>query len=210
MLEPALRRKIEQLIRRGTDLIPRTGVPRNTQHIGLCRGWVTEALNVIEQAIPIEPNAYRVQAKKVSLSGDVLGQVAAIGAMLTGLLADADAGLLADFGNKIRAETFDDFLEHADVYRQEGQKQAAGVLAGVVFEDTIRRICRDKGIDEKGQDIDQLARQMVITGQQARQARTAAFVPTQATHAQWDNYDLDGVADTIRITRTLLAEHLGG
>jgi hypothetical protein len=28
-------------------------------------------------------------------------------------------------------------LEHADAYRKGGQKQAAGVLAGVVFGDTV-------------------------------------------------------------------------
>ena len=117
--------------------------------------------------------------------------------------------------NQIRAETFDDFLEHADVYRKEGQKQAAGVLAGVVFEDTIRRICRakGKGIVEKGEDLDKLinalAKQTVITGQQARQARTAAFVRTKATHAQWDEFDLDGVESTVQITRLFLQEHLG-
>ncbi len=88
------------------------------------------------------------------------------------------------------------------------------MLAGVVFEDTIRRICRDKGIVEKGEDIDKLisalAKQAVITGLQARQARTAAFVRTQATHAQWDEYELDGVAETITLTRKLLRDHLGG
>jgi hypothetical protein len=164
--------------------------------------------------VPIENNPYRRQATKIAEAGNFVDQVASIGAILRGLLSDADAGLIADLGNKIRADTFDDFLEHADAYRKEGQKQAAGVLAGVVFEDTFRRICRDKAIDEKGEDIDKLiiapAKQMVITGQQARQARTAAFVRTMATHAQWDEYELDGVAETITLTRTLLRDHLGG
>ena len=73
-------------------------------------------------------------------------------------MPDLDAGLIADFGNKVRAETFDDFLDHADAYYQEGSKQVAGVLAGVVFEDTIRRICRDKNVTDKGEDLEQLIR----------------------------------------------------
>jgi hypothetical protein len=40
-----------------------------------------------------------------------------------------DARLIANFGNRIRAETFDDFLDHADAYRESGERQAAGVLA---------------------------------------------------------------------------------
>src|SRR3984893_2132766 len=131
-------------------------------------------------------------------------KVGYIAECLRAFLPDFDAGLIADFGNSVRAETFDDFLDHAEAYHREGEKQAAGVLAGVVFEDTIRRICRDKGISEKDEDLDKLisalARQTVITGQQSKQARTAAHVRTKATHAQWDDYNLDGVAETIRLT----------
>jgi hypothetical protein len=114
----------------------------------------------------------------------------------------------------VRAETFDDFLDYADAYREEGQKQPAGVLAGVVFEDTIRRICRDKNITDKDGDLEQLinalTRQNVITGQQSKQAKLAAHVRAKATHALWDEYDLDGVAAAIQLTKTLLREHLGG
>jgi hypothetical protein len=129
-------------------------------------------------------------------------------------LPDIDAGLIANFGNKVRAETFDNFLDYADECRKRDEKPAAGVLAGVVFEDTIRRICRDKSISDNGQDLEKLinalARKMFITGQQSKQAKVAAHVRTKAIHALWDEYDLDGVAQTIQITRTLLQEHLGG
>jgi hypothetical protein len=66
-------------------------------------------LNVIERAVPIENNAYRRQATKIAEAGNLVEQVASIGAILGVLLSDAEAGLIADFGNKIRAETFDDF-----------------------------------------------------------------------------------------------------
>jgi len=133
---------------------------------------------------------------------------------LRAFLPDIDAGLIANFRNQVRAETFDDFLDHADAYRQKDEKQAAGVLAGVVFEDTVRCISRDKNIPDKDEDLEQLinalARKTVITGQQSKQAKMAAHVRTKATHALWDEYDLDGVAVTIQLTRTLLREHLGG
>lgn len=186
-------------------------------HRAECQSLITEALNIIDFAVPIENHPYKrtvVHFGQEAAGVLVLDRVAVIGSILSSLLADIDAGLIADFGNKIRAETFDEFLEHADFYRQEGQKQAAGVLAGVVFEDTIRRICRDNGITEKSEDLDKLINALtsrtVITGQQARQARLAAFVRAKGTHAQWDDYTLDGVADVIRLTRTLLAEHLDG
>jgi len=119
--------------------------------------------------------------------------------------------LIVSFGNKVRAETFDDFLDYAETYCQAGEKQAGGVLAGVVFEDTIRRMCREQNIPDRGQDLDQLiialGRRSLITGQQSKQARVAAHVRNKATHALWDEYELDGAAATIELTRTFLREH---
>ncbi len=216
MIEEAVRRKIEALVRRAMQLTPLGGTLRDNQHAALCRSWITESLNIIELAVPIENNSYRRQIKKLGEGSGLLllDRVASIGAVLEALLIDIDSGLIADFGNKIRAETFDDFLDHAETYLDEGQTQVAGVLAGVVFEDTIRRICRDKGITEKGDSLENLintlARQNVITGQQSKQAKVGSHIRAKATHAQWDEFDVRGVKDTVQITRALLEKHLGG
>jgi hypothetical protein len=134
--------------------------------------------------------------------------------MLRALLPDIDAGLLGDLGNKIRAETFDDFLDHAALYVQKGRKMEAGVIAGVVFEDTIRRIHRDKVADDRGLKLEDLinalAKQSIITGMQSKQAKTAAHVRTKATHAQWGEFELHDVESTIQITKRFLGDHLGG
>jgi hypothetical protein len=213
MLDEAIRKKIEDLVRRAPDL---AGIPRSSSQNAQAIGWVTEAVNVIELGIPIENNAYRRRIREIA-EDDRSGSTHKVGYIaecLRAFLPDIDAGLIANFGNKVRAETFDDFLDYAETYHREGEKQAAGVLAGVVFEDTIRRICRDQNILEKDEDLEKLintlARKTVITGQQSKQAKVAAHVRTKATHAQWDEYDLHGVAETIRLTRTFLREHLGG
>jgi hypothetical protein len=213
MLEQAIRRKIEELVRRAPAIS--SEARRTVASLGEGEGWITEAVNVIEVAIPIESNFYRRRVRELENKPiGVDGKVAAIAACLRAFLPDLDAGLIADFGNKVRAETFDDFLDHADAYYQKGSKQVAGVLAGVVFEDTIRRICRDKNVTDKGEDLEQLinalTRRNVITGQQSKQAKLAAHVRTKATHALWDEYDLDGVAAAIQLTKTFLREHLGG
>jgi hypothetical protein len=213
MLEEAIRKKIEDLLNRATDIFNKQ---LHALFIGLAEGWITEAVNVIEVAIPIENNAYRRRIREIAEheSYTPAQSMMAIAESLRALLPDIDAGLIANFGNKVRAETFDDFLDHAEAYHREGEKQAAGVLAGVVFEDTIRRICRDQNIPEKGEGLEKLinvlTRKTVITGQQSKQAKVAAHVRTKATHAQWDEYDLGGVAETIQLTRTFLREHLGG
>jgi len=215
MIEDNIRRKIQDLFARSLSLATENGT-RDMNYFARCAGWITEALNVTELALPPK-NAYRVgieeTAHRPTLT--VHQRIASMAAMLGALLPDIDAGLLGDLGNKIRAETFDDFLDHAESYLNESLKMEAGVIAGVVFEDTIRRIYRDKITDDdKGKQIEDLinalARQSVITGQQSKQAKVAAHVRAKATHALWDEFDLAGVEATIQITKCFLREHLGG
>ena len=216
MIEHNIRAKILDLVGRSGRLnITTTGVARDTQHLSECRAWITEALNVTELAVPLPNNAYRRQIAKIGEgSWSYPSRVASIAEIFRALLTDIDAGLLGDLANKIRAETFDNFLDHAELYRQKKRKNEAGVIAGVVFEDTVRPIYRDKICDDDGQKledlINSLASQNVITGQQSKQAKVGSHVRTKATHAQWVEFDLDGVESTIQITRTFLREHLGG
>jgi hypothetical protein len=217
MIEEKIRRKIEDLIGRARTIGPSDGMVRDDRHFGACEGWLVEARNVIQLAVPMPQNAYRQRIEAITNpEGKAIVQcVISATEVLRALLPDIDAGLVGDLGNKIRAATFDDFLDHAESYLQDGQKMQAGVVAGVVFEDTIRRIYRDKITgDDKGKQVDELinalTRQNVITGQQSKQAKVAAHVRAKATHALWDEFNLEGVESTIQITKTFLREHLGG
>jgi hypothetical protein len=215
MIEENIRRKIEDLIRSAAPLVNASGTARDARHLAGCDAWIVQARNVIQLAIPAPSNHYRVGIEKSGGGGSFAVQsVASISEMLRALLPDIDAGLLGDLGNKIRAETFDDFLDHAALYVQKGRKMEAGVIAGVVFEDTIRRIHRDKVADDRGLKLEDLinalAKQSIITGMQSKQAKTAAHVRTKATHAQWDEFELHDVESTIQITKRFLGDHLGG
>lgn len=68
----------------------------------------------------------------------------------------------------------------------------AGVIAGVVFEDAVRRICRKHSISENGVKLDGLISELVkmnaLTEMKAKRARAAAGVRTSATHARWEEF----------------------
>ena len=129
MLEDAIRRKTEDLVRRADNL--NRSRARSAADIARGEGWITEALNIIELAIPIENNAFRRRIRGIEQGGgDTDYKVGSIAECFRALLPDIDAELIADFGNKVRAETFDDFLDHAETYCGTGEKQAAGGLAG--------------------------------------------------------------------------------
>jgi hypothetical protein len=212
MIGDNVRRKLEDLIARAPALVDDGDIPRDGRHVARCSAWITEALNAIAYAIPSPQNPYRARIEHGG-GGTTTQRVASIFETLRALLPDIDAGLLGDLGNQVRAETFDNFLDHGAAYLAEKRKMEAGVIVGVVFEDTIRRVYRDKIGDDKGQKLESiinaLATQGIITGQQSKQAKVAAHVRTKATHAQWGEFDLAGVEDTIQITRRLLADHLG-
>jgi hypothetical protein len=214
MIGDNVRRKLQDLIDRAPSLVGDSNVARDALHVAKCSAWITEALNVISYAIPSPQNPYRAQIEKNGGSFRVQ-RVATISETLRALLPDIDAGLLGDLGNQVRAETFDNFLDHGAAYLAEGRRMEAGVIAGVVFEDTIRRIYRNKiADDDKDKNLEELinalARKGVITGQQGKQAKLAAHVRSKATHALWDEFDVHGVQDTIQVTRRFLSDHLGG
>jgi hypothetical protein len=217
MIENAIRQKIYNLIDRSARIAPRTGgLPWDSQHMALCQGWITEALSIIRLAVPVSDSPYRTRVEQIAAHGpgSIVDHVAGIGQILGGLLRDIDAGLMSSVTNKVRAETFDDLLDHAESYLQEDRKNPAGVIAGVVFEDTIRRICRNHNIVEPASDLDRLINALetkgIIKGQQRAQALVAALVRSKATHALWDEFDKSGVEATIQITKQLLCDHLGG
>ena len=215
MIEKQLRNKIEQLIARAPGIANVPIMERTEEWKANGEAWVTESVNAVELAVPDFYNAYRKRMAGAAVVPFPLPErVPLIASLLRSLLGDIDAGLVGTFKTKVQAETFDDFLDHAVAYpdRDDG-KDPAGVIAGSVFEDTVRKIHADKvGGVTFGRKIDELISELtkkeIITEQQSRQARTAAFVRTKASHAEWSEFDKEGVDATIKITKALLKEHL--
>jgi len=129
------------------------------------------------------------------------------------LLEEIDAGLLSTIENHAIAVTFDDFLDHGAEYLKRGRKDEAGVIAGIVFEDTIRRICRTLDIVENGVALEtliaDLAKRDVLTALKAKRARAAAGLRTSAAHARWEEFEIGDVTPVIEFTKELIAAHLG-
>jgi hypothetical protein len=105
-----------------------------------------------------------------------------------------------------------DFLDHGAEYLKHGKKDEAAVIAGIVFEDTIRRICRVLEIPEKGVALEtlisELTKRDVLTALKAKRARAAAGLRTSAAHARWEEIQLSDVRPVIEFTRELMAAHL--
>lgn len=127
--------------------------------------------------------------------------------VLTSLKADFERGFLRSIEHVVVAETFDQFLEHADDYCRANRKTEASVLVSAVFEDAVRRLAdkhqlaRDKKMEPL---IDDLVRADVIPPVTARRFKTAAGLRNKATHADWDAFSLEDVQEAVRTTRQVV------
>lgn len=128
--------------------------------------------------------------------------------ILRNVKEEIKGGFFSTVVSQIQAGVFDDFIEHADAFLKAGRKNEAGAIAGVTFEDTIRKLCTKQGIPEKSRKLDELiselTRSKIINDLEAKRARVAAHVRTKATHAQWDEFDADAVSEVIGFLRNSL------
>ena len=216
-VEEAIKKRIENLIRQAQFLKQggQHGIVRDQQQMEECAGWIAAALNVVQLIVPQPDSAYRKRSEEISgrpAGGAINIHVGEFSALLENLLQDIDAGLLTSIADRARAEVFDDFLDHAKAYLKEKRGQAAGVIAGVVFEDSLRRVCRKNAINEKGQQLDalisELVKKQILSQTKAKRARAAAHVRTKATHAQWDEFDLNDVSVTVEFIDEFIASQL--
>jgi hypothetical protein len=179
------------------------------------RAWLVAAEHAVQLVCPSQSEPYHVDAHTILLKGalpvppHVVDQMAAV---LGRLLEEIEGGLLTTIENHAIAVTFDDFLDHGAEYLKHGQKNEAAVIAGIVFEDTMRRICRVLGVAENSVSLDtlisELTKRDVLTAVKAKRARAAAGLRTSAAHARWEEIELTDVKPVIEFTRELMAAHL--
>jgi hypothetical protein len=73
VIEEQIRQKIQDLVSRSDRLVAAasgSALARDNRHMSECEGWITEALNVIELAVPMPSNAYRRRAETIIIGKD--------------------------------------------------------------------------------------------------------------------------------------------
>jgi hypothetical protein len=203
----AVKERIEQLIAQAPQLPKADDDGRQT-------AWLVAAQNAIQSVCPSSSNPYHVRAQHLVDHSGMFPDLSVLdmAALLSRLLEEIEGGLLTTIENHAIAVTFDDFLDHGAEYLKHGRKNEAAVIAGIVFEDTIRRICRVQEIAENGVALDtlisELTKRDVLSALKAKRARAAAGLRTSAAHARWEQIQLGDVNPVIEFTRELMAAHL--
>ena len=135
---------------------------------------------------------------------------------MLGLLMSAqqewESGLMRRIEYIVSAETFDDFIDHAENYHKGNKKIESAVLASAVLEDTVKKICLKNSISTKGQSleslIDELSKAGAITPVKAKRIKAFAGVRNHALHAEFDDFDIKDVGEMIKGIRELIEDYL--
>lgn len=176
----------------------------------LWHAWGISAATIIVSVVPDLAHPYRLGliALNAQLNTSPREAASRLYAMLFQLRHDFAAGLLTNLESQISAQTFDDLLDHAEAYLGERRRDPAGVLTGVVFEDTIHKLCARHDIPHEGVSLEPLlsalASKKIITPLERKECTTAAGLRTSATHARWAEFDDDQVKTVLAFTRRLL------
>ncbi len=200
--------------------VSRRGFGLSYEELNFASGWMASAANCISLLTPLTSQyrsrlitattrfdtAWMNRSNESSTRSQVVGEVRGI---LQALLSDIEAGLIIKLESRIVGDALDNFLDQAEYLARKNQI-TSGVLAGVVFEDTIRRIGREHSF--KHRDVEQiingLVKAEVLTEGKGKACKQAAHVRTKATHADWDAFDIADVKTAIAITRDLIETHL--
>lgn len=187
-----------------------------SQYIPDIQSWILSIVNIVSLLVSTDSH-YSRECMKITGSEDLGSGVPYYAVQkLTGLLKSLKEEISLGFLRKIEymvfATAFDDFLDHAEQFHKGGKLMESGVLASIVFEDTIRKICEKNTIDQSGVSmedlIDSLTRKGIITPVKAKRYKWLSSVRNQALHAQWDEIDLKDIGGLIKGTKEIIETHL--
>lgn len=116
---------------------------------------------------------------------------------------------LITFKQIVQAEVFDSELEQAKSLLENGYKNAAAVIAGVVLETAIKELCLNNNIDLEKKRLtrlnDDLAKAGVYNTLEQKRITALADIRNNAAHGKYDEFTIEDVERMISdIERFLL------
>ena len=114
----------------------------------LLLGWQVKARNLLSRACGAESEHYKrfQDLENNTRFIKTYNFMLTLKAVFLAAKEDYEGGYLRTIRSLVHAELFDDELEQARELQASGFKAAAAVVAGVVLETTLRKLCGDMGI----------------------------------------------------------------
>lgn len=215
--------RLADLLSKGEYFFPRIGSYQGSpnywydpQYAPDIQSWILSTNNIVTLLVNAESHYFKECAKVTESedlnSGVPFWAVQKLTGLLKSLKEEISLGFLKKIEYMVFATAFDDFLDHAEQFHKGGQLMESGVLASIVFEDSVRKIAEKNGIVQGGVSmddlIDLLSKKEVITPVKAKRYKGLAGIRNQALHAQWDELDLRDIGSIIKGTKEIIETYL--
>ena len=172
--------------------------------------WKVKARNLLSKACGKESEHYR-DFEKYEV-GMVTNYVIMnrLKAVFLAAKEDYEGGYLNSMRNLVQAEVFDNELEQASELHDAGYKLPAAVVAGVVLETTLRRMCTDRSIpigklDKMNAD---LAKTGAYNSLVQKQITALAGIRNSAAHGHPEEFTDSDVANMVSQIRAFVSSQL--
>ncbi|MCA7083374.1 hypothetical protein K7G19_07145 [Cupriavidus sp. DB3] len=215
-----IQERCQELVRRGEALASSVGWSQgrrkhwiDTRDIVDGRAFLSSVQNLVRIAAPLDSH-FSSQMDAImaheNLRGDgvPVHSIDAATGLLKSLMDELQRGFLRRAEYYYTATTFDEFLDHAEVYHGSGKVTESSVLVSAVFEDAVRRTADKHEVAQAGVSleaiIDGLVKVTAITQIKAKRWKAGASIRNKAMHAQWADIDIRDVGELIRVTREII------
>lgn len=131
--------------------------------------------------------------------------------ILENLKSDINLGLLISIEKQTTGEIFTDMLTLAKKLIDEGYKESSSVLVCGAFEDSMKKIAYQNGLEVNDADltevINALKSKSIMQSLQASIAKSHVQLRNKAFHAQWDKIDIPEIKSLIAFLEEIIIKN---
>lgn len=184
------------------------------QHIEehLILNWAVKARTLISNACGKDSEHYAsfVTAEEVQSYEDSPMRLRRMAAVFYAAREDFEGGYLNSIRNLVQAELAGNELDQARELLASGYRAAAAVVAGVVLENTLRRLCAKRGLPTGGMERmnADLAKAGEYNALVQKRVTALAAVRNSAAHGKCDEYTSEDVESMIPEVERLVADRV--
>ncbi|WP_208622553.1 DUF4145 domain-containing protein [Sphingomonas faeni] len=174
--------------------------------------WKTKARHLLatacgQNSVHFKDFVDKEQGGGYSTSHEDLLQVRAV---FNAAKEDFDGGYLNSVRSMVQAEVFSTELDQANELMKGGYIVAAAVIAGVVLETTMRRLCEDAGIEpgslnKMNADLTKAGIYNLLVN---KRITALADIRNNAAHGHPNKFTKDDVVDMIAKVEAFVADHV--
>ncbi len=210
-IDPLITAKFNTLIEFGNRVLSSKKETTRSVDGGMAEEWFVSAVSFVSRVMGESSEHYKAMGSHHASISNLSSARSAL-AVLKAAQTDYNDGYLINVRRAIAAEVFDEFLEQAEHFLENGYFAVAAVIAGCVLEDGLRKLCVRNGVplsekpklDSMNSD---LAKAGVYEKLTVKKVTWLADLRNRAAHGQWDTFEKKDAEEMVTAVRRFMEDH---